>query len=143
MVLQIFDTVGQERYQSVPTYSYKHAMGVILAYAIDDKESFDYLEKWMQHIKENCREEVCIVLVGFIKNEGSESKRMISFAEGETKAFQFGVQFFETSLKDEMKIEIILKSIGAKIKEKFSFFQQKDNEIALKNNENNKPKEIC
>jgi Ras-related protein Rab-8A len=39
--LQIWDTAGQERYKNVNQTYYKGAIGIILAYSITDKNSFE------------------------------------------------------------------------------------------------------
>lgn len=39
--LQIWDTAGQERYRTITETYYKGASGIVLAYAINDRSSFE------------------------------------------------------------------------------------------------------
>ena len=41
--MQIWDTVGQERYSRIPQTSYKGTTGILLCYAIDNRESLGEL----------------------------------------------------------------------------------------------------
>ena len=60
--LQIWDTAGQETYQSICKSYYRDAAGVILCF--DNKKSFSNLPKWMKAIKDNCLDNCQILLVG-------------------------------------------------------------------------------
>ena len=48
--LQIWDTAGQERYRTITETYYKGASAIILAYSINDRSSFDSLNKWIVQI---------------------------------------------------------------------------------------------
>ena len=50
--LKLCDTAGQERYRSIPRKYYRNADGILLLYDVEDKESFEHIEEWMQDIKE-------------------------------------------------------------------------------------------
>lgn len=45
--LQIWDTAGQERYKNITEAYYKGAAGIVLVYAVNDRNSFMNLEKWI------------------------------------------------------------------------------------------------
>ena len=62
--LQIWDTAGQERYKNVNQTYYKGAIGIILAYSITDKSSFENVENWIKQIHEHASSDVIKVLVG-------------------------------------------------------------------------------
>ena len=62
--LQIWDTAGQERYKNVNQTYYKGAIGIILAYSITDKNSFENVENWIKQIHEHASSDVIKVLVG-------------------------------------------------------------------------------
>ena len=48
--LQIWDTAGQERFRNITQTYFKGAAGVILAYAINNKQSFKNIGAWMKQI---------------------------------------------------------------------------------------------
>ncbi len=45
--LQIWDTAGQERFKTITSSYYKGAHGIIVAYDMADRESFDNIRDWM------------------------------------------------------------------------------------------------
>jgi small GTP-binding protein len=64
IALQIWDTCGQEIYQSVISRFYKRASMALLVYSIADKKTFLDLNKWLEEIKNNCDSDIKIALVG-------------------------------------------------------------------------------
>lgn len=46
--LQIWDTAGQERFRNITKTYYKGAQGVILAYSVTDRQSFENVEGWLR-----------------------------------------------------------------------------------------------
>ena len=45
-MVQIWDTAGQERFKSLRTPFYRGSDMCLLAFALDDRESFSNLDKW-------------------------------------------------------------------------------------------------
>ncbi|CAD8075608.1 unnamed protein product [Paramecium sonneborni] len=99
--MQIWDTAGQERFKTITQTYYKGAMGIILVYAVDDKETFNNITNWMNQIKQHASENVCKLLIG---NKVDVLNRQVSKDEGEALARQFGVPFFETSAKEGINV---------------------------------------
>ena len=48
--LQIWDTAGQQRFRNITQTYYKGASGIILAYAINNKQSFKNIGGWIKQI---------------------------------------------------------------------------------------------
>lgn len=48
--LQIWDTAGQERFRNLTQTYYKNTSGIILTYAVNDRKSFEHLERWIEQI---------------------------------------------------------------------------------------------
>ena len=48
--LQIWDTAGQERFRNITQTYYKGAAGIILAYAVNNKQSFKNIASWSKQI---------------------------------------------------------------------------------------------
>ena len=96
--LQIWDTCGQEIYQSLISNFYRNSSCAIMVYAINDKKSFENLEIWLKELRKESNPDVKTILIG--NKCDLESKREVSFEEAEkySKDFNF-VQFFETSAK--------------------------------------------
>ena len=115
--LRIFDTAGQERFKSVSLSFIKKADGVILIYDISDLDSFEAVDNWIKSIKEIGKEKLPIVLVGN-KCDLSDDERKISLKEGQDKANEFQIPFYETSCKDGINIKEVFEKLVDDIIEK-------------------------
>ena len=49
----IYDTSGQEKYDSLSKNYYRNSQMAIFVYSVDDKESFEKIESWMQKARDN------------------------------------------------------------------------------------------
>ena len=115
--LRIFDTAGQERFKAVSVSFIKKADGVILIYDISDLESFEAVENWIKSIREIGKDKLPIILVGN-KCDLSDDKRMISLKEGQDKANEFNIPFYETSCKEGINIKEVFEKLIDDIIEK-------------------------
>lgn len=61
--LQIWDTAGQERFRNITQTYYKGASGIILAYAVNSKQSFKNIGTWIKQIETNATETVSKILI--------------------------------------------------------------------------------
>ena len=96
--LQIWDTCGQEIYKSLISNFYRNSSLAVLVYAIDNKESFNLVENWLNDLKSQANEDVRIFLVG--NKSDLEEDRKVSKEEGEKyKLDQHLDLFMETSAK--------------------------------------------
>jgi len=129
-ILRIFDTAGQERFRSGSVNYIKHADGFILIYDIGNIKSFKSLNDWLETIREIGIEKLPVILVGN-KCDISDEERKVSIKEGQGKADEFKIPFFETSCKDginlnevfEKLIEDILNKGDGNIKRKDKIFK--------------------
>ena len=96
--LQIWDTCGQEIYKSLISNFYRNSSLAVLVYAIDNKESFNHTENWLNDLKSQANPDVIIFLVG--NKADLEEERKVSKEEGEKyKEDQHLDLFMETSAK--------------------------------------------
>ena len=95
--LQIWDTCGQEIYKSLISNFYRNSSLAVVIYAIDNKESFNHAENWLNDLKRQANPDVRIFLVG---NKADLEDRKISKEEGEKyKEAQHLDLFMKTSAK--------------------------------------------
>lgn len=78
--MQIWDTAGQERFKTITQTYYKGAMGIVMTYAVNDRESYNNIVTWMKQIKSHASENVCKILVA--NKCDVEEGRVISTEEG-------------------------------------------------------------
>jgi len=100
--MQIWDTAGQERFRTIAASYYRGAHGIVVAYDVTDCKSFENVRMWMQEIEKYVRGDVSRVLVG--NKSDLSSKPCITHDEGKYLADELGVQFLETSAKDNSNI---------------------------------------
>lgn len=62
--MQIWDTAGQERFKTITQTYYKGAMGIIMTYAVNDRDTFAAIENWIKQIKMHASDNVIRILVG-------------------------------------------------------------------------------
>ena len=62
--LQIWDTAGQEKYQSIGKAYYRNAIGVLLVFSLIDHESFEHLERWYDQVLKHCHPKARMIVVG-------------------------------------------------------------------------------
>ena len=96
--LQIWDTCGQEAYRSLITSFYRNASLAILVYSIDNQNSFDNIEAWLNEIKSQASPETKIILIGNKTDLEDKRKIPIETAEEFSKEHNFNF-FLETSAK--------------------------------------------
>ena len=108
--LQIWDTCGQELYQSLITNFYRNSSVAFMVYSIDNKESFDHIDNWLKEIKYTNNPDTKIFLIG--NKTDLDNERKVSFEEGKIYAnnYEFSA-FYETSAKTGDKVdEIMIKA---------------------------------
>ena len=96
--LQIWDTCGQEAYRSLITSFYRNSSLAIIAYAIDNINSFNNIEAWLNEIKAQANPETKIFLIGTKADLADDRKVTVEEAEKFQKDHAFHY-FIETSAK--------------------------------------------
>ena len=96
--LQIWDTCGQEIYKSLISNFYRNSSLAIILYSIDNKESFEHAENWLNDLKSQANPDVRIFLVG--NKSDLEEQRKVTKEEGLKFKNDQGLDLFmETSAK--------------------------------------------
>merc|ERR1712060_708760 len=112
--LQLWDTAGQERFRSlIPSYIRDSSVAVVV-YAIDNKHSFNSVNKWIDEVRNEREQEVLIVLVG---NKHDLNNREVTELEGQEKAQDHQAYFIETSAKTGHNIEALFDLIATELPE--------------------------
>lgn len=93
--LQIWDTAGQEKFQSVTTHHYRAADGALLVYDVANEQSFRNLDKWLNDIRENTDPTAVIAVVGM--KVDLTHQRVVAPDRGRQYARANGLLYMETS----------------------------------------------
>ena len=96
--LQIWDTCGLENYSSLITSFYRYTSLAILVYSIDNQNSLDDIEAWLNEIKSQSNPETKIFLIG--NKTDLEDQRQIPVETAKVFSTEHSFNFFiETSAK--------------------------------------------
>ena len=115
--LNIWDTVGEEKFRAITSQYYKESNGIFLVYDISNRESFDNVDIWMEDIKNYAPENCVVILVG--NKSDLVSERAVTVQEGKNKAAQYGILFKEVSAKNGDNILLIFGDISEAVYEQF------------------------
>ena len=113
--LNIWDTAGQERFKTITSTYYKGAHGIILAYDITDRESFNNVTNWLAEVKKHAGPPVIKLLVG--NKCDLENERVVTAKEAKEFADSLGISFLETSAKQRVNIDEAFMTLTKQIYE--------------------------
>ncbi len=122
--IQIWDTAGEEAFQSITKNYYKNAIGALLVYDITKKSSFDHLKNWLDNIRENSSRNIKIILIG--NKTDLEDKREVTFEEGEEFAKNNGLFFLETSAKNFININESFNKLTEEIYDNIEILEEEE-----------------
>ena len=144
--IKLWDTAGQEKYRSLTKIFIKEAKIALLVYAINDKNSFNDLNMWLNIVKEINSDKI---ILGIAANKADLYKTAeVTDEQGKKYAKEIGAEWRSTSsLLDDCGIDELVdvlfnKYIEGKKIRKASSFTAKDT-IILKNKSNEEEKGCC
>lgn len=100
---QVWDTAGQEKFRAVTNAYYHGSIGALIVYAVNDRNSFDRVEKWLDEVKKNADPDALVMVIG--NKSDLDEARVVTTAEGEALAEKHGFLFMETSAKNSRNVE--------------------------------------
>ena len=97
-LFRLWDTVSKDKFNSISKAFYQKADCIILICAINDRESFLNINKWIDNIKNNIElEHIEMILIG--NKCDLEDERQVGLDEIVKKGEDFKIESFETSAK--------------------------------------------
>ena len=146
--VNIFDTVGQEKYRSVCSGYFRNCDGVVLVFDVTDQNSFTKLHAWKLMIAQSAKISIPILLIG--NKIDLEENRRVTSDEAQINAKKEGFFFMETSAKTNQDncvnkaFEIIISEIFNSKKEEmnkvdFDYRQIEINSLKLHNGHESVP----
>lgn len=117
--LQIWDTAGQERFRSINKFHYRDAMGILLAYDITQRETFNNIQSWLDGIDmtEASQTAEDIIIVG--NKSDLEMKRQVTKEDKKRLTDKTFYPVYEVSAKTESNsVERVFMQLALKIVER-------------------------
>jgi small GTP-binding protein len=135
--LQIWDLCGQEEYQSSIKSFYKSSLCNIIVFSLDDLESFNMVNSWIEDIKNNHNsDDYILVLIG--NKTDLEKERVISKEKIEEFCKDNQIEnYYEASAKTGENVHEIFKDLVRKLFIKFAMQivdNESEKEEEIKNN---------
>lgn len=124
VTLQIWDTAGSERYQSMTRNYFRGADGILLIFDITNFVSYNNIEKWIEQIKETTNDGIPMYLIG--NKIDLEEERIVGENELQYLVKNYSLKYKEVSAKS-----------GVNIKETFFELAKEIDEFHEKNKNNN------
>jgi len=121
--LQIWDTAGQERFRTITTSYFRGAQGILLVYDVCDRGSFENISNWIGQIEQHADINVTKVLIGN-KCDADPGKIQVTEAEGQALADQYGIKFFLTSAKADLRVTEAFESVARDVMNRLMTIQK-------------------
>jgi len=115
LTVQVWDTAGQEQFQSLAASYYRKAGGVIIVYDAQNRTSFESLPTWLLQVHENAPEGIVTMIIAAKSAEGGADA--VSGEEGSAFAQENGCLFARTSAKLGEGVLPAFTSLAARVLE--------------------------
>jgi small GTP-binding protein len=113
VMLEIWDTAGQEQYRSLSPLFYRDADVGIVVFDLADSSSFGKCKQWVTDLREARGLDIAIVLVG--NKLDLPSIRTVSFESVAQFATSINVETVETSAKTGENIRLLFETVAKQI----------------------------
>ena len=115
IVLQLFDTAGQERFKSISSSYLRNADGVLFVFSFDNKESFESIKMWMEQFDDiNAKNRAIFYLVGN-KNDLEKVVPEESVIDFLRKNVNFHYKSVSAKKEEKNNINELFQELGEKI----------------------------
>jgi len=109
--LQIWDTSGEERYQSMAPLYYRGATVVLVVFDLADPQSFQHINRWHKQLMEYIAGSYSkLILIG---NKSDLPTRKVSTEEAKNCAIALNMEYFETSAVNGTNVQEVFRSVAA------------------------------
>ena len=141
--LQIWDTVGEERFLSVTKQYYNNSHGAMIIYDLTNRNSFTKMNKWINDVKDNAPKNIVIMIVG---NKSDLTDKKVDLGE-ELNPFKQNYMYLEVSAKNGTNVSLAFEDLTFKIIEKQKEISKEEpvmkDTIPLKKNPGKQKKKTC
>ena len=100
--IQIWDTSGQKRFNTIVSTYFKGAAGVMIMFDITDKKTFEEVPSWLGQVKSQCGDDVKLLLVG--NKLDLETERQVELNDVEDFAAKEELDYLEISARDRKDV---------------------------------------
>jgi Ras-related protein Rab-5C len=102
-VYEIWDTAGQERYESITPLYYRTAQAAIIAFDVNDKNSFIKAKDWLARLRKELDNPGMPIALAANKSDGETSE--VDMGEAEAFAAENNMKLFRVSAKTGKNVD--------------------------------------
>ncbi|KAL3864013.1 hypothetical protein ACJMK2_005725 [Sinanodonta woodiana] len=110
VTLQIWDTAGHEKYDSLTQIYYRKANAIIICYDVTRRESIDKACSWLQKViktEQDCKIYLCETRIGLVYQRCADADFTTIMALAE----EYKVPIYKTSSKTGENIDVLFKKV--------------------------------
>eukprot|EP00162_Nutomonas_longa_P012994 comp21363_c0_seq1/m.46024 comp21363_c0_seq1/g.46024 ORF comp21363_c0_seq1/g.46024 comp21363_c0_seq1/m.46024 type:complete len:219 (+) comp21363_c0_seq1:242-898(+) len=102
--MMIWDTAGQDEFETVTRVYYRGAAACIIAFSIIDRDSFEAVEKWKSKVDAECGD---IAMVLMQNKMDLIDDAVVDIKEADRLAERLGMKVYRTCVKDNTNVNAI------------------------------------
>ncbi|CAF1005663.1 unnamed protein product [Didymodactylos carnosus] len=129
--VQIWDTAGQERFMAITKAFYRNALGALLVFDIQRRETFENLDRWYQEIRANAGPHPCTIMLIGNKSDQQHTRKVMT-DDAKRYADERNMKYMETSALDATNVEPAFFQLIQDVFEEYSKQLQCDSSAAIK-----------
>jgi Ras-related protein Rab-1A len=101
--MQLWDTAGQDRFQTITRTFYRGVHGAMVVFDVCDAESFENVGNWMKEVTTYAAQAIPLLLVGN-KADMAATHRQVPVERAQALAESMGCVYVETSAKEDARV---------------------------------------
>jgi len=112
--LAIWDTAGEEKFDSLTNFYCRNARAALICYDITNYGTFQGLQRWVDKIAMEAEPNCAIIIVGnkFDLVENDPDSRKVEFSEAKRYAKSIGAEVYEASAATGKNVNDLFTKVG-------------------------------
>ena len=131
--LVIWDTAGQEKYRNITRQYYRDCHGAVIVFDLTNKNTFDYIPKWFEELKNNGPANLSILIVG---NKSDLTNERVVPINDINKLVGNKYLYYDVSAKNGNNVSLAFDKIRQQIFNKINNIKNKRDDSDIRYNMN-------
>lgn len=111
VTFHVWDTAGQEEFNALTRRYYRGASACVLAFATNNRESFEAIRKWRDAVHNECGEDISTVLIQTKIDLIEEAE--VNELEAEALATELNVPLIRVCSKDNVMVKEVFEHLAS------------------------------
>ena len=111
--LNLWDTAGQEKFDSLTKMYFKDTKVALIVYDVTSDMSFEKAQRWVKELEDTEKSDEFKIIKFLIGNKcDCVNEQEVGYEQGAEYARKIGATFFETSAKENRGIKELFEDVG-------------------------------